>query len=87
MTCAVSTRSYSGASVLLFGGGFINKSDEAHATLFPAGNYLPPEIPRGVFLGQPWTQRETTGTTYGVIAKLPFNGIRLGICCSQLYWR
>ena len=69
-------RPYSGALLLLFGGGFVNKSDEAHATVFPAGNYLPPEIPRGVFLGQPWTQRETVVSTYGVIAKLPFGDFR-----------
>jgi len=70
-------RPYTGAMILLLGGGFINKSDEAHATLFPAGAYLPPEIPRGEFLGQPWTQRETVGSTFGAIAKLPVAGFRI----------
>lgn len=62
-------RPVSGGEVLLFGGANFNRGEEARATLFPAGTVLPPEIPRGEFLGQPWTERSSDTVMLGMATK------------------
>ncbi len=76
---------YRGASVLAYYGGINSRDDEAHATLFPAGSFLPPKVPRGVFLGQQWAQRAYNVSSWGVITKLPIGGFQLnaGVFHSQ----
>ena len=64
-------RPYNGALLAAFAGGFTNRGDEAHVTLFPAGDVLPPRVPREVFLGQDWTDRNGRISTLGTIAKIP----------------
>lgn len=60
-----------GAAMLaLFAGAFTNRGDEAHVTLFPAAGEDLPSVPRGQFLGQPWSDRKGIATTFGVIGKL-----------------
>lgn len=70
-------RPYAGALLAAFTGGYSNHDDEAHATLYPVGDELPPRLPRGVFLGQNWADRNSLLTTSGVIAKLPFGAWRV----------
>ena len=70
-------RPYPGALLAAFTGGYSNHDDEAHVTLYPAGDVLPPRLPRGVFLGQYWADRNSLLTTSGVIAKLPFGAWRI----------
>ncbi|MFM7029080.1 MAG: TonB-dependent receptor domain-containing protein [Chakrabartia sp.] len=70
-------RPYPGALLTAFTGGYTNHDDEAHATLYPAGDVLPPDVPRGRFLGQYWADRNSLLTTSGVIAKLPFGAWRI----------
>jgi iron complex outermembrane receptor protein len=65
------------AEVLLFGGANLTRSEEARATLFPAGATLPPEIPRGEFLGQPWTGRNSDVTLFGATTKWKLGSLRL----------
>ena len=43
--------------------------EEVAPTIVTSGNYLPPEISRRRYFGQPWAQNETWSTNYGVIAK------------------
>ena len=70
-------RPYAGAMLAVFTGGYTNHGDEAHATLYPAGDVLPPRLPRGAFLGQYWSDRNSLLTTSGVIAKFPVGDWRI----------
>ena len=65
------------AEVLLFGGANFSRSEEARATLFPASNILPPHVPRGTFLGQPWTGRDSDITLVGMTARWQLGPWRL----------
>ena len=62
---------YARAEVIAFLGGFSNRNDDPAPAFFPAGDVLPPQIERGVNLGQPWTRRFGSNRNYGLIAKLP----------------
>lgn len=66
-----------GAELLLFGGANFTRSEEARATLFPAGTALPPRVRRGLFLGQPWTGRETDGNLVGFAGKWQIGSLRI----------
>jgi len=68
----IAWRPYSGAVVTVMAGGYSNKDEEARATIFPASGQALPHVPREVFLGQPWTDRNTHTMMYGGLAKLPF---------------
>ncbi len=57
------------AMLTAFAGAFTNRGDEAHVTIFPAAGDALPDVPRGVFLGQTWTDRKGIGTTFGAIGK------------------
>lgn len=65
------------SSVLLFGGGFITRSDEARPTYFPAGTAPPPKLERGTDLSQPWTGRNADTWAYGAVVKMPIGGLKL----------
>jgi iron complex outermembrane receptor protein len=43
--------------------------EEVAPTIMTRGNYLPPQIPRRRYFGQPWAQNQTWSTNDGVIAK------------------
>ncbi len=63
--------------VLMFGGDFLYRSDEAHPTLFLAGTAGAPRLQRGLDLSQPWTGRSSDTWLLGTIAKLPVGSFRL----------
>lgn len=63
--------------VLLFGGAFFTRSDEARPSYYPIGTAPPPQIERGIDLTQSWTPRETDSWTGGGIVKTPLGGLRL----------
>jgi iron complex outermembrane recepter protein len=67
----------SDTSVLLFGGGFITRSDEARPTYFPTGTAPPPKLKRGTDLSQPWTGRNADTWAYGAVIKTPVGGLKL----------
>lgn len=64
-------------TVLLFGGGFFFRSDEARPTLYPVGAEPPPRMKRGRNLSQDWTGRNATNWTYGAVVKAPLGELRL----------
>jgi iron complex outermembrane recepter protein len=57
--------------VIGFYSGYVNRNDEARATVFPTNNKRPPKIPRGQFLGQSWADKGWTNRTNGMIVQLP----------------
>jgi len=63
--------------VLVFGGDFLNRSDEAHPTLYLAGTAGAPRVQRGLDLSQPWTARSSDTWLWGTIVKLPVGSFRL----------
>jgi iron complex outermembrane receptor protein len=65
------------ARLIAFGGGYSNLDDEARAMLFPAGNALPPKIPREQFLGQEWAPRNNLSRTFGFIGNVPLGAFRV----------
>jgi len=64
-------------TVLLFGGAFYFRSDEARPTYYPAGTELPPQLKRGVDLSQSWAPRNATNWAYGAVVKAPLAGLGL----------
>lgn len=64
-------RPYAGAQIIGFYGGLVTRGEEATPTFFPAGAALPPKIKRRRNIGQSFTDRNSNGSTYGLIAKLP----------------
>ncbi len=42
---------------------------EVQPLILPAGAYLPPEMDRSVFLGQPWAARKVEDRTFGLITR------------------
>ncbi|WP_088311153.1 TonB-dependent receptor domain-containing protein [Novosphingobium sp. B 225] len=62
--------------VLLFGGDFIYRSDEAVPVYFPAGTALPPKLKRGENHAQDWTSRSQDLWTAGAVIKAPLGGLR-----------
>ncbi|MBO9669160.1 MAG: TonB-dependent receptor [Sphingobium sp.] len=65
-------RPYSGASVTGFAGSTRTYDDETPPSIFPGGDYLPPEIERRAAIGQSWSDRDNRSTVFGGVAKLPF---------------
>ncbi|MFM5948133.1 MAG: hypothetical protein ACKOPM_02720, partial [Novosphingobium sp.] len=64
-------------SVLVFGGAFYFRTDEARPTYYPVGTAPPPKLERGEDLSQPWTGRNATNWAYGAVVKAPLGGLRL----------
>ena len=57
------------AEFIMFTSKIILRSDEARPTYFPAGNNLPPVLPRSTFLGLDWTERDNFMSSSGAIAR------------------
>ena len=68
---------YDKAEVTAVFGGFGARDEDPVPTLFPAGDALPPEIERGVFLGQNWDRKSSYSQLGGLTAKLPFGSWRI----------
>jgi iron complex outermembrane receptor protein len=68
---------YVGAEIAVFGGLSHTSDDEARPILFSAGSFLPPQIERRKFLGQPWAKRAFDTPFYGATARLPIGPFRL----------
>lgn len=64
-------RPYSGALVSVMAGGYSGRDEEARATIFPVSGADLPKVPREVFLGQKWADRNMHIMMYGALAKLP----------------
>lgn len=64
-------------SVLVFGGAFYFRSDEARPAYYPIGTAPPPRLERGIDLSQPWTPRNATNYAYGAVVKAPLGSLRL----------
>ncbi|MFM5906798.1 MAG: hypothetical protein ACKOPO_04325, partial [Novosphingobium sp.] len=54
---------------LAFSSGVLSRSDEARVTYYPTAAGLPPELPRGRFLGREWTASSRNNFTHGAIAR------------------
>ena len=63
--------------ILLFGGDFIYRGDEATATYYPAGTTPPPKMKRGEDHSQSWTPRNQDNWTAGTVIKAPLGGLRM----------
>lgn len=66
-------RPYAGALVSVMAGGYRLQDEEARATIFPAAGEDLPHLPRQIFLGQKWADRDMRITMYGGLAKLPLD--------------
>jgi iron complex outermembrane receptor protein len=68
---------YARAEVTAAFGGFGQRDEDPVPSFFPAGDALPPETTRGVFLGQDWSRRTSYNQLNALIAKLPFGNWRV----------
>jgi iron complex outermembrane receptor protein len=68
----LSWKPYAGASVTAFYARTRTYDDEAAPSIFPGGDYLPPEIPRRAMIGQSWSKRDNTQELLGALTRLPF---------------
>lgn len=74
---SVGWRPKAGVSVLLFGGAFYFREDEARPTFYPAGTQPPPQVERGIDLSQSWSDRHAVNWAYGAVVKAPLGGLGL----------
>lgn len=63
---------YSGARLTAFYGRTRTYDDETPPSIFPGGDYLPPQIKRRAMIGQSWSKRDNTQEVIGGLARLPF---------------
>jgi iron complex outermembrane receptor protein len=63
-----------GVEVLPFYSRTVNTDTEAEPLLFVGGAHLPPEVERGEFYGQSWTDGHGIGQNYGVVANAELAG-------------
>ncbi len=68
---------YARAEVTAVFGGFGQFDEDPVPSFFPAGDALPPQVARGVFLGQDWDRRSSYTQLGGLTAKLPFGDWRI----------
>jgi iron complex outermembrane receptor protein len=68
---------YARAEVTAVFGGFGQFDEDPVLGFFPAGDALPPQVTRGVFLGQEWDRKSSYTQLGGLIAKLPFGNWRV----------
>lgn len=68
---------YDGAEVLAFVSRFHFGNSRVSPIIYPSGNFVPPQIRRSIYLGQPWARNKSTGTAHGAIVKLPMGPFRL----------
>ena len=57
------------------------RSEEPQTLIFTAGDFLPPRIKRGPYLGQRWEKNHGANSNYGLLATAPIAGfeVRAGI--------
>ncbi len=65
------------AEVTAVFGGFGQFDEDPLPSFFPAGDALPPQVARGVFLGQDWDRKSSYTQLGGLTAKLPFGNWRI----------
>ena len=84
-SAALAWRPYAGALVASFLGGLAQRDDEAVPALFPAGDYLPPRIPRRQFIGQSWADRRFESRLSGLVVRFPLGrwGLEAGLFRAQ----
>lgn len=66
-------------SIQPFWGRLDFSEEEAQPLYFTAGAYLPPRIPRGLFVGQKWADSKGTLDNLGMVAKGRMAGFDLGL--------
>ncbi len=71
LTAGLQWRPARGASLTGFFGLTRTYDDEAAPSIFPGGDYLPPEIERRRSIGQSWSDRDNTLRVAGAVLKLP----------------
>lgn len=67
------------SEITIFSGGNFTRGEEAKATLFMTGDNLPPELPRGKFLGQSWTERNYNIHLHGLLIRYPLGNFRFEV--------
>jgi iron complex outermembrane recepter protein len=67
----LTARPFAGAEATAFWSQIKAIDDDATPIIFPGGNFLPPQITRGRYFGQPWAARDSNSNNYGAMAKLP----------------
>ena len=70
-------RPYADASVTAFAAMTRTYDDETPPSIFPGGDYLPPQIKRRQAIGQSWSDRDVKSSVFGTIAKLPLGQWRV----------
>ncbi len=70
-------RPYADASVTAFYAKTRTYDDEAAPSIFPGGDYLPPQIQRRAMIGQSWSDRDNSQELMGIVAKLPVGPWRI----------
>lgn len=70
-------RPASGAQIIAFGTVKRFSGIDSRPVLYTAGDFLPPQIERGVNLRQPWADSTNSSSASGLIAKVPLGGVRL----------
>ena len=70
-----------GAELIAFASRLWFSNEGAQTLVFPAGDYLPPRIKRGVYIAQPWEKNKGTNSNYGLLATVPLAGftVKAGI--------
>jgi len=71
-TGGLAWRPYAGALVTAFVSRNQAYDDEASPSIFPGGDFLPPEIRRRAMVGQSWSQRDNRQDLMGAVVRLPF---------------
>jgi iron complex outermembrane receptor protein len=72
VTGGLTWRPWAGASVTAFYARTRTFDDEAAPSIFPGGDYLPPEIKRRAMIGQSWSKRDSMQELAGSVVRLPF---------------
>lgn len=76
-TGGLAWRPWAGASVTAFYARTRTWNDEAAPSIFPGGDFLPPQIRRRAMIGQSWSKRDSTQQLYGALTHLPFGAWQL----------
>lgn len=61
--------------VIPFWGRAYRKASENQPWIYVAGDYMPPEIPRGVNYSQPWSQFTQTDSLYGAVGRFALSDV------------
>ncbi len=74
-------RPRSGVEFVAFASRLWFSNEGAQTLVFPAGDYLPPRVKRGIYTAQHWEKNEGTNSNYGLLATVPLAGftVRAGL--------